>query len=69
VRVVKLQAVEVCGVVVVAGHRRTDVGSNVIPAADVASPTNKSIVCAAPFGPDVVSGSAVGGVGGLTVGV
>ena len=64
-----MQAVVVCGVVVVAGHNLTEEGTKEIPAAEVRSPGNRSMLCVAPFAPEVVSGSAVGGVGGLTVGV
>jgi hypothetical protein len=69
VRVVNVQAVEVCGAVVVAGHNLTEDGTKVIDGSEVESPTSRSVVCATPLLPVVVSGSAVGGAGGETVGV
>ena len=47
----------------------TEVGSKVIAGSYVVSPTSKLTTCTEPFGPDVVSASATGGGGGVTVGV
>jgi hypothetical protein len=43
--------------------------SNVMAGSKVVSPGNKSIVWVVPFAPKVVSGSAVGCGGAITVGV
>ena len=47
----------------------TDAGSNSIAGSAVVSPSSKSIPCGIPFGPVVVSRSAVGSAGSNTVGV